>query len=81
MPASLFEHRPQRCPFGHSLALGMPQRVSWMPCICVPARDAAERGRGMGHLLVICDACHEEHRQTVFYEPSHDTRHRPPSYR
>jgi hypothetical protein len=59
----------------------MPQRVSWMPCICAPAREAAERGRGMGHLLVICDACHEEHRQTIFYEPSHDIRHRPPSYR
>jgi hypothetical protein len=75
MPVSLFEHRPDRCPFGHSVAPGMPQRVGWMPCICTPAREAAERGRGMGHLWVSCDTCHLECWQTMFYEPPHDVRH------
>ena len=75
MPVSLFEHRPEQCPFGHSVAPGMPQRVGWMPCICAPAREAAERGRGMGHLWILCDTCHVEHWQTTFYEPPHDIRH------
>ncbi len=44
---SMFDHKPQRCPFGHSLWPGMAQ-VGWQPCICTVAREAAERGRGMG---------------------------------
>jgi hypothetical protein len=44
--ASLFENNPERCPFGHQLWPGMAQ-VSWTPCICAPAREAAGRGRGM----------------------------------
>jgi hypothetical protein len=47
MPARLFFNKPDRCPYGHSLAPGMPQKISWLPCICDPAREAAERGRGM----------------------------------
>jgi hypothetical protein len=58
MPVSLFGHRPEQCPFGHSVAPGMPQRVGWMPCICAPACEASERGRGMGHLWISCDTCH-----------------------
>ncbi len=77
MPVPLFEHRPTRCPFGHSLARGMPQQAGWMPCICAPAREAAEHRRGMGHLWVVCDTCHAEHRHTTFYEPPHDIRHHP----
>jgi hypothetical protein len=75
MPVSLFEHRPEQCPFGHSVAPGMPQRIGWMPCICAPAREAAERDRGMGHLWISCDTCHAEQWETMFYEPPHDIRH------
>ena len=75
MPVPLFDHRPERCPFGHSLARGMPQRVGWKPCICTPAREASERGLGMRHLWVSRDTCHGGRRYTTFYEPPHDIRH------
>jgi hypothetical protein len=71
MPVSLFENKPQRCPFGQQLLPGKCQ-VSWMPCICAPAREAAMRGRGMGHVRVACNACDDQLRRTVFYEPPHD---------
>ena len=45
MPVPLFERKPQHCPFGHSLWPGQA-RVGWKPCICTPAREGAERGRG-----------------------------------
>ena len=79
MSVSLFIRKPERCPYGHSLACGKPQKVSWMPCICTPAREAAaEHGRGMGHVMVWCGTCSEEdHRDTTFYEPPHDLSHRP----
>ena len=51
VPVSKFDHKPERCPFGHSLWPGMAE-VGWQPCICTAAREAAERGRGMGHLWV-----------------------------
>jgi hypothetical protein len=69
---SLFEHKPQYCPFGHRLWPGMGQ-VGWRPCICAPALEASERGRGMGHVWVSCNACHDASRRTTFYEPPHDT--------
>ena len=75
MPVSLFEHGPERCPFGHSVAPGRPQRIGWMPCICTPAREANEHGRGMGHLWILCDTCYIEHWETMYYEPPHDIRH------
>ena len=78
MPVPLFANRPARCPFGHSVALGMPQRVGWQPCLCAPARESAGRGRGMGHLWVWCEACHGEGRDAVFYEPPHDVTYRDP---
>jgi hypothetical protein len=68
---SLFEDRPERCLFGHALWSGRAQ-VGWAPCICTPAGEADERGRGMGHLRVQCHTCHEQHWQTVAYEPPHD---------
>ena len=72
MPVLLFSHKPDQCPYGHSLALGMPQKVSWVPCICGPAREAAGNGRGMGHMTLWCEVCSEDdHRDTVFYEPPH----------
>src|SRR5947209_6309351 len=74
MPVSLFENKPERCPFGHDLWPGNAQ-VSWKPCICGPAREAAERGRGLGHAMVTCNACHDQSRQTRFYEPAHDIGH------
>ena len=37
----------------------------------------AGRGRGMGHVLVTCNRCHDQYRQTAFYEPPHDRGHRP----
>ena len=50
----------------------MPQKVSWMPCICEPAREAESCGRGMGHLTLWCGMCSaEDHRDTRFYEPPH----------
>ena len=67
MPVSLFENKPEYCPFGHQLWPGEAQ-VSWTPCICEPAREAAGRGRGMGHVQVTCNRCHDQFRQTVFYE-------------
>jgi hypothetical protein len=74
----LFAHRPQQCPFGHSLAPGSPQLVGWQPCICEAALEAAGEGRGMGHLLVVCGTCYAHCWESVFYEPPHDIRHRAP---
>ena len=45
------------------------------PCICAPAREAAGHGRGMGHAMITCNACHDQFRQTTFYEPAHDSEH------
>src|SRR6266568_3208583 len=77
MPVSLFANKSKNCPYGHSLAPGMLQKVSWLPCICTPAREAAEHGdRGMGHITLWCGACSaEDHRDTVFYEPPHELGH------
>jgi hypothetical protein len=56
----------------------MPQKISWMPCICGPAREAAERGRGHGHATLRCGRCHEEdQRDCRFYEPPHDIGNQP----
>ena len=74
VPVSIFERKPQFCPFGHRLWPGGAQ-VSWKPCICAAAREGAERGRGMGHVWVTCRTCHDQLRQTTFYEPPHDIRH------
>jgi hypothetical protein len=76
MSVSLFENKPERCPYGHRLFPGGCQ-VSWKPCVCPPAQEANERGRGMGHVMAICNACHAQLRQTVFYEPPHDLGQRP----
>ena len=35
MSASLFENKPECCPFGHQLWPGRAQ-VGWKPCICEP---------------------------------------------
>ena len=75
MCVPLFANRPEQCPFGHSLARGMPQRVGWKPCLCTAAQEGAERGRGMGHLWILCVACHGDSRQSMFYEPPHDIKH------
>lgn len=79
MPALLFPNKPERCPHGHSLAPGMPQKISWLPCICEPAREAERQGRGMGHVTLWCGACSaEDHRDTRFYEPPHEAGHNHP---
>jgi hypothetical protein len=75
MPVSLFEHQPERCPFGHLLGPGQVQ-IGWSPCICGPAGEAADRGRGMGHVRLHCLQCEAEGRASVFYEPPCDVRHR-----
>jgi hypothetical protein len=68
----LSAHKPEQRPYGHSLTPGMPQKISWMPCICEPAREAESQGRGMGHLTLWCGRCSaEDHRDTRFYEPPH----------
>ena len=76
MPVPLFSNKPKYCPYGHSLAPGMPQRVSWLPCMCGPAREAGSQGRGLGHMTVWCGTCSaEDHRDTTFYEPPHQVGH------
>src|SRR5579871_1838353 len=78
MSVPLFVNRPSKCPYGHSVKRGMPQRVGWKPCQCAIALEAAADGCGMGHLLIICGSCHEERQETTFYEPPHDIKHREP---
>jgi hypothetical protein len=74
--ADLFEHKTDICPYGHELSPGRIG-VSWTPCICDPAKEAAARSRGMGHVRVDCRECEAEGRVTVFYEPPHDATQRP----
>jgi hypothetical protein len=78
MPVPLFASRPDRCPFGHSLTAGAPQRIGWKPCLCAAAREGAALGVGMGHLWIWCIACDDEGREAMFYEPPHDIAHREP---
>jgi hypothetical protein len=76
MPVPLFDHKPESCPYGHSFTPGQPQKISWMPCICGPAREAAAGGRGMGHRTLWCERCSiEDRRDTTFYEPPHEVAH------
>ena len=75
MPASLFEHRPSVCPFGHDLAPGRVS-VGFSPCVCALAREAAAHGGSMGHLRLHCLACEGEGRSSIFLEPPCDVRHR-----
>jgi hypothetical protein len=43
-----------------------------MTCLCGPAREAAEQGRGIGCRTIWCQAYSDEgHRDTTFYEPPH----------
>ena len=64
---------------GIRLLPGMPQKISWLPFICGPAREAAEHSRGMGHVTLWCEACSaEDHRDTRFYEPPHQVGHNRP---
>jgi hypothetical protein len=80
MSAALFEHRPESCPYGHSLALGRPMKVGWMPCVCAIAQEAAKAGKGFGHLWIWCLVCADQyHRRTMYYEPPHDAGHHPVS--
>jgi hypothetical protein len=80
MPAPLFARKPERYPFGHSLARGKPQKISWILRICGPAQETAEHGQGMGHVTLRCGMCSDQdHRDTVFCEPPHDLGHRPVS--
>jgi hypothetical protein len=67
----LFEHVPEVCPYGHTLGPGLVQ-IGWSPCNCQPAREASERGRGLGHLRLHCLACDREGNDSVYYEPPHD---------
>ena len=76
MSASLFDNKPERCPFGHQLWPGRCL-VSWTPCICGPAQEANERGRGLGHGTILCRQCEREHRSTTYFEPPHDTGRKP----
>jgi hypothetical protein len=67
---SMFDHKPERCPFGHSLWPGRAQ-VSWQPCLLRPGMGTIR----MGHLRVICKTCDDQFWRTTFYEPPHDIKH------
>ena len=69
----MFEHQPIICPFGHYLGPGRIQ-LGWSPCACEPAREAAARGRGLGHARLHCRACDDEGRSATYYEPPHDVK-------
>ena len=69
--APLFERQPGFCPFGHLLGPGRVL-ISWTPCICQPAKEAAKQGRGMGHATLRCRACEDQGRTTIYSEPPHD---------
>jgi hypothetical protein len=77
---SMFDHKPERCPFGHSLWPGMAQ-AGWQPCICMAVQEGTERGRSMGHLWMSCNTCHDQLWQTTFYQPPHDIHHHQPGPR
>jgi hypothetical protein len=57
---------PTRCGHGHAWGPGKVL-VSWMPCLCLPAREA--QPRGSGHRIIACRApgC-----EWAAYEPPHD---------
>ena len=67
----LLEHEPQQCPYGHTLGPGQVG-ISWQPCVCAAAQEAAARGRGMGHHRIDCRQCESRGRLVTFYEPPHD---------
>jgi len=52
-------------PYDHELGPGRVE-IGWMPCLCAPAREAAGRGRDLGHLRLHCPACREQRRDTTF---------------
>ena len=72
---SMFDHKPDRCPFGHALWPGSAQ-VSWQPCLCTSPGTAS--GAAWGHLRVSCKTCHDRLWQTTFYQPPHDIKHHQP---
>ena len=77
MPVSLFENKPECCPFGHQLWPGKAQ-VSWKPCICAAGPGSRRRAAAAWDTSVVtCNRCHDQLRQTMFYEPPHDSGHRP----
>ncbi len=46
MPVQLFAHKSERCPYGHSLAPGMPQQILWLPYICDRPGKGSSRSTG-----------------------------------
>jgi hypothetical protein len=68
---SLFQNKPECCPFGHQIRPGKAQ-LSSTPSIW----EAAGCNRGMEHIQVACNSCYNQLRRTVFYEPPHDNGHR-----
>ena len=44
---SMFDHKPERCPFGHSLWPGMAQ-VGSQPCICTAAQGRLSEAAAWG---------------------------------
>ena len=55
-----------------------PAKISRLLCICDPAREAAERGRGMGHLTLWCGTCtDQDHRDTGSTSPAPGRPHPP----
>ena len=71
---SLLKHKPKQMPIRSLDNAGPASDGRVEPCICMPAQEAAEDDRGMGHLRMTCGRCHDQLRKTTFYEPPHDVR-------
>lgn len=46
--------------------------IGWMPCHCVPAEEAAERGRGLGHRYAVCRVCEGRGVTKWIFDPPHE---------
>jgi len=74
MLASLFENKLEFCPFGREAMVR--QGAGELAAVHLAERDR-RRGGGMGHVRVSCNNCHDQLRQTAFFEPPHHRGHQP----
>jgi hypothetical protein len=60
---------PLKCENDHEWGAGLVI-VGWMPCACLPAREA--QARGPGHLYVSCHHPDAPDCPAIWYQPAHD---------